>query len=321
MFKKLFTFLVMMILGGQAFASVNNSSSNVSLGGTMTDTKYCIYTIATNQISCNSTGGGGSSQWTTTNTNDVYLPSNGNVGIGTSFTSGGDALSIMNGNVGIGTWGAIAPEQIVSGGSVPDINLPSFSLATAHAGDVNNDGNNLYFTPFGTSRGAIPAEQMMALTSGNTLASSSALPIFNIGSSSTGGVTLNSNTTYYFELEMYLSGLSGSSGSFSLTFATTGTIGSIGYQCHSDKSAVVNTATATQEITYVNQASATVISPSNTTTTGAAFCTGIIRMTSTGTLTPEISESQTGTPTVAANSYFKIYPEGTNTTTTIGNIV
>ena len=45
-----------------------------------------------------------SSQWTTTNTNDVYLPSNGNVGLGTTITSAGAALTVMNGNVGIGTW-------------------------------------------------------------------------------------------------------------------------------------------------------------------------------------------------------------------------
>lgn len=50
---------------------------------------------------------GGSSQWTTVNTNDVYLPSNGNVGLGTTITAQA-ALSIMNGNVGIGTF---APTQ------------------------------------------------------------------------------------------------------------------------------------------------------------------------------------------------------------------
>jgi hypothetical protein len=58
---------------------------------------------------------GGSSQWTTTNVNDVYLPNNGNVGIGTSFTNSGAALSIMNGNVGIGTWSPIALFQVGSG--------------------------------------------------------------------------------------------------------------------------------------------------------------------------------------------------------------
>ena len=45
-----------------------------------------------------------STLWSNTNTNDVYLPNNGNVGIGTTITNAGAALSIMNGNVGIGTW-------------------------------------------------------------------------------------------------------------------------------------------------------------------------------------------------------------------------
>lgn len=46
---------------------------------------------------------GGSSQWTTVNTNDVFLPNSGNIGLGTNLTSTA-ALSVMNGNVGIGTW-------------------------------------------------------------------------------------------------------------------------------------------------------------------------------------------------------------------------
>jgi len=46
----------------------------------------------------------GGMQWTITNTNDVYLPNNGNVGLGTTITSAGAALAVMNGNVGIGTW-------------------------------------------------------------------------------------------------------------------------------------------------------------------------------------------------------------------------
>ena len=44
-----------------------------------------------------------SSQWVTTNTNDVYLPSSGNVGLGTTITNSA-AFTVMNGNVGIGTW-------------------------------------------------------------------------------------------------------------------------------------------------------------------------------------------------------------------------
>ena len=44
-----------------------------------------------------------SSQWLTVNVNDVYLPNNGKVGLGTNLTSTA-TLSVMSGNVGIGTW-------------------------------------------------------------------------------------------------------------------------------------------------------------------------------------------------------------------------
>ena len=61
-----------------------------------------------------------STVWTTTNTNDVYLPNNGNVGIGTTITSAGAALTVMNGNVGIGTW---VPAGSLDVGSSGTINL------------------------------------------------------------------------------------------------------------------------------------------------------------------------------------------------------
>jgi hypothetical protein len=56
-----------------------------------------------------------SSQWTTTNTTDVYLPNSGNVGIGTTITTAGSALSVMNGNVGIGTWVPANKMDVVRG--------------------------------------------------------------------------------------------------------------------------------------------------------------------------------------------------------------
>lgn len=60
------------------------------------------YVLTTNSVGIG-TWAQGSSQWTTVNTNDVFLPNSGNVGLGTNITSGA-ALSVMNGNVGIGTW-------------------------------------------------------------------------------------------------------------------------------------------------------------------------------------------------------------------------
>lgn len=63
------------------------------------------------------TASGGSSQWTTANTNDVYLPTNGNVGLGTTITTGG-ALVVVNGNVGIGTWNPVNILAVKGGVSI-----------------------------------------------------------------------------------------------------------------------------------------------------------------------------------------------------------
>jgi len=60
--------------------------------------------------------------WNTINTNDVYEQNSstfGNVGIGTSTTNAGAALSVMNGNVGIGTWVPAHEVDVETYGNLP----------------------------------------------------------------------------------------------------------------------------------------------------------------------------------------------------------
>ena len=107
--------------------------------------------------------GGASSQWITTNVNDVYLPNFGNVGIGTSATAGA-ALAVMNGNVGIGTWvpgmlldvkGTIRTKNFTMSGQAPTAGY--VLTASDSAGDTTwsspggvsgwtVSGNNVYET-------------------------------------------------------------------------------------------------------------------------------------------------------------------------------
>lgn len=72
-----------------------------------------IYNPGTGVVNITTGSSGTSSQWTTINTNDVFLPNQGNVGIGTNLTTGA-ALTVMNGNVGIGTWLPTAMVEIAA---------------------------------------------------------------------------------------------------------------------------------------------------------------------------------------------------------------
>jgi hypothetical protein len=87
-----------------------------------------------------------SSQWSTTNTNDVYLPNSGNVGIGTTITSAGAALTVMNGNVGIGTWvpSANLTVQSSSSGGTP-LKLLGAASQSGDYLDVNNSSGTTLF--------------------------------------------------------------------------------------------------------------------------------------------------------------------------------
>lgn len=96
--------------GAGGFSNVTIGSNLTFVGGTLDST------------------GGGSSQFTTINTKDVYLPNSGNIGLGTSATTT-SALTIMNGNVGIGTWKPTAPL------SVGGITANSFQVSST--GQVN----------------------------------------------------------------------------------------------------------------------------------------------------------------------------------------
>lgn len=116
--------------GGNVGVGSVNPGQKLDVNGTVKTTNLRVSGISgsTQCIHADSSGnftgtgsdcgsGGGSSQWTTANTTDVYLDTGGgfgNVGIGTSITTGA-ALTVMNGNVGIGTWNPTGSFEVGTG--------------------------------------------------------------------------------------------------------------------------------------------------------------------------------------------------------------
>jgi hypothetical protein len=166
-------------------------------------------------------------------------------------------------------------------------------------------------------KGAEVIEQSISLTSAYTLANQTALQkLFN--STPNGAVTLKGATTYYFECNFDLSGLSATSGNFTFGFLGTATFNTLKYIALAVK-ASLGTPTAPQ-MTTVSVATASVIVTSTTATTGHAKITGIIRCNVGGTLIPSLGLGITvPTAVVGVNSKFQIWQVGSNIQTNTGN--
>ena len=71
-------------------------------------------------------------------------------------------------------------------------------------------------------------------------------------------------------------------------------------------------------MTY-NTTANTALATASTNTVGFAVIKGQIRVTVAGTIIPQVSLGVASAAIVGANSYFRIYPVGSATVTTVGN--
>jgi len=93
------------------------------------------------------TSSGAAGGWTVSGSN-VYETSGGNVGIGTTYVTGGAALTVMNGNVGIGTWAPNSSVSINGSLSLADQNVTSNTTLNSanYTVNVNTAGGPVTIT-------------------------------------------------------------------------------------------------------------------------------------------------------------------------------
>lgn len=185
----------------------------------------------------------------------------------------------------------------------------SMTLGTATAGEFEYDGRVPYFTPAGTQRGVIPGMQMYTVWNGV------------VGSNATGnqsilgvGVTLNSNTTYVYELYWYMSKSAGTtSHTVSINYGGTATLASHGITYYT---VPTSNGTLTNNPVYGNYTSVfPFVFTGAITTSSYAITTlvkGTVGVTTGGTFIPQyaLSAAPGGAYTVG-NGYMYIYPVGT----------
>jgi hypothetical protein len=186
-------------------------------------------------------------------------------------------------------------------------------LTTATAGSIEYDGTVMYATPLGTQRGLIPNEQIYVLQNFRAhVQSSSATSLFGYGCS------VSSNTVYKFEVLMiFTSGISATANAINFGFGGTSTVNyCYYYSVGLNQSGSIPIVDTTPENAISISASQTPISSSyGASTTARAFLiTGIINITTGGTLIPQYSMSNS-TPdySLYPGTYMRIFPVGTGT--------
>lgn len=136
-----------------------------------------------------------------------------------------------------------------------------------------------------------------------------------------GSVTVAALTTYFFDGLLRTSRSAGvTSHTTSVLFGGSATLTSILYNTLCNTTDVVTNAAINQ--TQSEAATAVVVKAASTSATEQTLIrvAGIVRINATGTLIPQFQYSVApgGTPTVLANSYFRLTPVGINTVTTSG---
>ena len=243
---------------------------------------------------------GATAQWDTT-------PSVLQIGVG-STSAPVHLVDVL----GAGT-ATVAPLRLASG----------VNLTTPVAGVLEYDGTAFYKTPTASNRGVSVTEHFLSLAANQTGTNvNTAQPWFPGGGAT--GITLPATTSYFFEGHLSLSRSAGTtSHTLALLFGGAATITSINYVATiTDINGTASVLAASQTIEGT-VATATVITAAtaNATQFNTIYVRGIVRINGAGTFIPQFiySAAPGGAPTIQANSYFRMYPIGTNAVLNVGN--
>jgi hypothetical protein len=189
-------------------------------------------------------------------------------------------------------------------------------LTTASAGVEEFDGKCWYVSPATSTRGVVCAEYAQYQNgSTHTLTSQTAAQaIFN--QSASGAVTLPTGV-YFFEMLVSLTSMSATSGSFGFALGGSATFSFAAY-ITAFKVAAAATPSTTPTMAYTFAALTTIVT-ANTATAGYMKVEGLITVTATGTVIPQVSLTVAAAAVVGAQSYFKCHPVGASGFTKVGN--
>jgi hypothetical protein len=222
-----------------------------------------------------------------------------------------DALSNKTLTLSAGTV-SVAPLVLTSG----------TNLTTPGAGAVEYDGTVLYGTHAANERGVLDAEQFITVQGGTFTLQSQTAAQKMFGTPTNGQITLAASTSYMFEGEFDLSSMSSSSGSFGIALGGTAslTFGKLWTWANKATLATNITWTSTMQMgtTLASLANTTLVA-ANLNTVAACVYRGLLRINAGGTIIPQVSLGVAAAAVVGQDSFFRIWPIGSNTVASVGN--
>ena len=238
---------------------------------------------------------------------------------------GGTALTITNqtgtGNLVLATSPTITGANLAAGTATVDpLTFTSgTNLTTAAAGSVEYDGTSFYATSVASTRQVVRTEQFISNTANFTMANvNTAQSVF---AAANDVFTLPAATTYFFEGVYNITGMGATTRTTATLFGGTTTIISIAYYAMIQTGAA-NALGAAQTTKNNITAAANVLNATVATAAATITVKGIVRINAGGTFIPQIqfSANPTGAIIGTTNSWFRMYPVGTNTAAAVGNV-
>jgi hypothetical protein len=261
-----------------------------SVNGTTIPTSKTLVTTETTSLS------------SLTSVNGTTIPSSATLLTSTSTASALTSVGTLTNLVIGSSAGSTAPLRLTSG----------TNLSSAAAGAIEYDGRAVYFTPVTGNRGILPTTHFFSRTSERTLqtggTATSPQSVFGVG------ITLAASTSYQFDMQVSISitGTTTVSNNVTSSLTYSGTTTSL--------SAVAFGGVDDGTLTSKRYLSGSVVLYANTLTTATVTTwriSGIIRTSTSGTFTPQLtlSGSNTNSFLVLNNSFIKLTPIGSNTDT------
>jgi len=230
-----------------------------------------------------------------------------------SSSSSGPVNSVLKGT-GSGSEFSKSP-------SLETLTLVSTALVgSGSAGAEEYDGKVFYQTSVASSRQVTQTMQFVTVQGSDVSLSNSSTSAQNIFASGGDVLSLAASTTYQFDAQLFV-GTGSTPHTTALALSASSAFTSILYQSQLWKTNTGSVGLVTPYILDVSSSSSTVLNSSSTSNLTTIVVRGLLRTNLASTMTPQITfdAGPGGTCAVKTESFFRIWPLGTNTVTAVGN--